>query len=948
MADMDSPLTLNGTVYSEMTGALTLQRSATDNARTATFPGSVAAYNSGGIPRYIPDMTWDSLKEYHNRFYHPSNCLAFLYGSFEDYTAFLKLLNEAFAPYEKQDFSFTDSGYTRITEPVVTSVPYAVAEGTDTTNQSTVNYYILCPGLRENKEEQRIVDHADLMLITTGSPLMENLKKAFPAGSFTCSREPAGPDDAVLFTANNVNKDDAETFRKIVNDSLKQIVQDGFDPVQVDATATRQLLTGKLIMEGGSPIQGVVGEICDSYAQTGNPFEYCEKMEAQAHIQEENDKGLLTAAIEKWLADPALYTLTTTYPEPGLKEKQDAALAEKLAEIKASMTEEEKQAIIDATNTKPAEEDTSEMVASLTAVTVADLPEEVREIRYTDETGADGVRRMNMTANVDEVGLIDLFLDVRGLSQEDLQYARLFSQLLGQLDTDAHTKEELALLMGRYLTGGSYKIMSFDTADRNDVTAYLAAEWIALDKDLAAGYDLVKETLFHTQFTDISALTEKISALKSSVRSTISAAPFMVVTTRQAGIDDPQSRLQDYLNYTPYYAFLESVEQQMAAEPEAVVARLQAVQSFLANRGGAMAIYAGNEDSIALNAPLADAFFADLPDEKREYPAYNLPAADRKEGLSVDGNIQYNCLTASFRELGIEPDYAFDVIGSVISDQVLIPILRDQLGAYSVSCGMNGDTGLMIYSYRDPNVKATFDLYDSIPEKLASMELTQDQINGYIMRQYSSIATPAGELMEAIYKLNAVLQGRPEDETLQKMRAYKSVTPETVKNAAAAYALLAEKGARGTAGPIGALQANSDLYDTILNPFHTEDLSEVSFSDVAEDSEYHDAVYTAFAAGLMQPKEEGLFAPDEPATAGDFLGGLYMLIGGGANDPEACKAALSANGLIPADLDLNTELTEGLLGTVLTALGVPGNSGTPDTTVTRAELAALFAQLTGK
>ena len=948
MADMDSPLTLNGTVYSEMTGALTLQRSATDNARTATFPGSVAAYNSGGIPRYIPDMTWDSLKEYHNRFYHPSNCLAFLYGSFEDYTAFLKLLNEAFAPYEKQDFSFTDSGYTRITEPVVTSVPYAVAEGTDTTNQSTVNYYILCPGLRENKEEQRIVDHADLMLITTGSPLMENLKKAFPAGSFTCSREPAGPDDAVLFTANNVNKDDAETFRKIVNDSLKQIVQDGFDPVQVDATATRQLLTGKLIMEGGSPIQGVVGEICDSYAQTGNPFEYCEKMEAQAHIQEENDKGLLTAAIEKWLADPALYTLTTTYPEPGLKEKQDAALAEKLAEIKAGMTEEEKQAIIDATNTKPAEEDTSEMVASLTAVTVADLPEEVREIRYTDETGADGVRRMNMTANVDEVGLIDLFLDVRGLSQEDLQYARLFSQLLGQLDTDAHTKEELALLMGRYLTGGSYKIMSFDTADRNDVTAYLAAEWIALDKDLAAGYDLVKETLFHTQFTDISALTEKISALKSSVRSTISAAPFMVVTTRQAGIDDPQSRLQDYLNYTPYYAFLESVEQQMAAEPEAVVARLQAVQSFLANRGGAMAIYAGNEDSIALNAPLADAFFADLPDEKREYPAYNLPAADRKEGLSVDGNIQYNCLTASFRELGIEPDYAFDVIGSVISDQVLIPILRDQLGAYSVSCGMNGDTGLMIYSYRDPNVKATFDLYDSIPEKLASMELTQDQINGYIMRQYSSIATPAGELMEAIYKLNAVLQGRPEDETLQKMRAYKSVTPETVKNAAAAYALLAEKGARGTAGPIGALQANSDLYDTILNPFHTEDLSEVSFSDVAEDSEYHDAVYTAFAAGLMQPKEEGLFAPDEPATAGDFLGGLYMLIGGGANDPEACKAALSANGLIPADLDLNTELTEGLLGTVLTALGVPGNSGTPDTTVTRAELAALFAQLTGK
>ena len=270
------------------------------------------------------------------------------------------------------------------------------------------------------------------------------------------------------------------------------------------------------------------------------------------------------------------------------------------------------------------------------------------------------------------------------------------------------------------------------------------------------------------------------------------------------------------------------------------------------------------------------------------------------------------------------------------------------MGAYSVSCGMNGDNGLILYSYRDPNVKATFDLYDSIPEKLASMELTQDQIDGYIMRQYSAIATPAGELVGATNQIISILQERPADEKLQQMRAFKSVTPESLKKAAEVFALLSEKGARGTAGPIGTLQANSDLYDVILNPFHTEDLSKVSFSDVAEGSEHYDAVYAAFAAGLMQPKEEGLFAPDEPATVGDFLGGLYMLIGGGANDPETCRAALSANGLIPADQDLNAGLTEGFLGSILAALGVSGSAGTADTAVTRAELAALFAQLTGK
>ena len=162
------------------------------------------------------------------------------------------------------------------------------------------------------------------------------------------------------------------------------------------------------------------------------------------------------------------------------------------------------------------------------------------------------------------------------------------------------------------------------------------------------------------------------------------------------------------------------------------------------------------------------------------------------------------------------------------------------------------------------------------------------------------------------------------------------------------FALMNEIGARGTAGPVGTLQANSDLYDVILNPFHTEDLSQVSFSDVAEDSEHHDAVYAAFASGLMLPKEESLFAPEEPATVGDFLGGLYMLIGGGSNDPETCKAALSAAGLLSADQDLNAELNEGFLSSILAAMGAASPTEAPDAAVSRAELAELFIQLTGK
>ena len=135
--------------------------------------------------------------------------------------------------------------------------------------------------------------------------------------------------------ANNINAEDAESFRIVVNDSLKQIAKEGFDPVQVDSTITSLALEDKLAGENGDPVETIVYYFAYYYAVTGNPFEYLENMEARANIKKENESGALTSAIESWMTDPELYTLITTYPEPGLKETRDAELAVRLAEIKA-------------------------------------------------------------------------------------------------------------------------------------------------------------------------------------------------------------------------------------------------------------------------------------------------------------------------------------------------------------------------------------------------------------------------------------------------------------------------------------------------------------------------------------------------------------------------------------------------------------------------------------
>ena len=182
--DADAPLTIEGTVYSEMLGAWTLEENAYNNAIRAMFPGSKACNEQGGDPDYIPDLTWQMLKDYHAKYYHPSNCCAYLYGRFEDYAAFLELLDGYFSAYEKKEFSFEDSGYKPITEPVVLSLPFPLEEGSSTENASVIFYGFVCPGLRNDLKQELVINTLTDLFADDSSDFQQSFQKALPYGTF--------------------------------------------------------------------------------------------------------------------------------------------------------------------------------------------------------------------------------------------------------------------------------------------------------------------------------------------------------------------------------------------------------------------------------------------------------------------------------------------------------------------------------------------------------------------------------------------------------------------------------------------------------------------------------------------------------------------------------------------------------------------------------------------
>lgn len=74
LEDIGNELTVNGVVYNEMKGALSSPDDVLERElMSSLYPDTAYAYESGGDPEAIPQLTYEEFLEFHKKYYHPSN-----------------------------------------------------------------------------------------------------------------------------------------------------------------------------------------------------------------------------------------------------------------------------------------------------------------------------------------------------------------------------------------------------------------------------------------------------------------------------------------------------------------------------------------------------------------------------------------------------------------------------------------------------------------------------------------------------------------------------------------------------------------------------------------------------------------------------------------------------------------------------------------------------------
>ncbi|MBR5985199.1 MAG: insulinase family protein [Clostridia bacterium] len=901
--DPEGELGIEGTVYSEMQGSSTLARAAMLNYYNTLFPGSTRGRDSGGIPEVIYTMSWEDVTDFYREYYHPSNSLTIIYGDIQDENAFLTLLDGYFSAYERKEFNIADDGYVPITESVTAEFGYPVAENSDTDKQAQMFYGFATDCAYADYDE---LDYLTTLMGDDSAYFSQTLKRELPGASGGVYVDSSTPDMSVMFYVQGVNREDAETFRRICDESIADAVENGFDPQAVDAIVSSYNLSIQLIGEEDDLNTDMVETIAPYWALQDDLFGYMDWIDRLDSFEEKALDGSLSKAAEKYLVGNDKNALVVTYPVPGLLESNTEAFTAMLQADKAEMSDEEIQAIVayQPYDKDALDEATKEFVSQLTAVTTQNLPEDRRVYDILDETDGDGIRFVTVDANLDGVGETALLLDASGLQEEQLHYFKLLCDLLGELDTEDHTKQEIATLSSRYLYDGVIKVSAM--GDLESARPFMRLTFTALDEDLQAGYDLLYELLYKTKLDDAEEILKQVQQLKTSLRSTITQNCYAVMLYRAEGPFDATTRYFSYVTYIDYYEFLEETEQLLESEPESVIEGLKAVRDYFNNRSGAIAGFVGSETSAEINKAAAKAFLMSL-DEREIVPAeYALNAEELNEALIIDGTVNYNMVYASWEELGLDGyDGAMDAVASYVYDNYLYPLLRVQYGAYGVLHGSR-DSGVYVITYRDPNIDETFDVYASLGEMIAEDAPAQEDLDGYILSAYSYYAKSGGELSGGFDALLNYLDGDSQEKTLEYMRALKGMTPEVFANYSSLYQKLYEEGAQFTSGGAAAIEAQ-DRYDLVLNPFGVKDMSKAELGDVSEDGVYYDAIKYVMAEGFMPPVSETEFGSAQPANIGDLAVSVYIYMGGNY-DPQSAVDWLAGYGLLP-QIDAGTQLS---------------------------------------
>ena len=820
--DVDDDIKVGGTIYSEMSGAYTADIAAVRSAVKMLYPHNASAYEAGGIPSEILKLTYEDVCAFHEKYYHPSNCTAYLYGDIKDAKAFLTLLDGYFDGYEKKDIDKQSVSNNRSAGFFIEKkTDFPVQEGVAVNNRTEI---VWAADIGDPSDEELAMLYAFANCCNLdSSSVMLRLRSLYPLATFRFGIE-SDADGAVMYVcAHGMNENDTKLFMESLVKIFSDMAASGLATGELENFRKVKETDAFLAREGANTAISLLKNISNMNSCGRGPLFYMNMRDSYRNMDGFTNDYVKSVAAG-YLASPKRSAMAVVVPKPGLSEENARKLSSKLKSMKDSMTSAEKKKLVEDTKriVERSSDDPSEYLAQLNVVKTAELPDTIITPRVSDDTDRAGTRRIGVSTKRDGVAMTRLYLDATGLPQDMLHYLALYTDLVNGhfVSTSMISRNELPGMISSYTLRGeeiSLKVSSFD----DDYIPYVTVDFLCDPKSAQDAFGLTYERLFNSDFSDSSQVMEGISAIKNTVRRNIENSPEQIAAYISYAADSEGAAYYEQTHYLEYYDFLEGLEKKSKNDLARITEKLDQVAWYMNNSEGAVLGYAVSDAERGEYLRYADEFMNNLENRKHETAKYRFaPYPFPLAIVTNDATVSNSIATGDAVSFGATGNVTDTLSYMIVTDSVIKPSLRNSFGTYG--CSYRNDTPAMsIYTVDDPAAAASLKVLASVSDAWAYVRenITQEVLDEYIAKMHSKLSLSDGELGDASAVISDMVAKKSADHRAKTAMQLKKIKPADLEKYDAFFEKLGNEGRLVTAGSSEIINGNGDIFVQILDPF---------------------------------------------------------------------------------------------------------------------------------
>lgn len=794
LKDKEDDLKYNGVVYNEMKGVYSASENLVSDAMVfALHEDSSYGVDSGGDPKLIPSLSYKEFKDYHKKYYHPSNSYIYLYGN-QNMEEALDFIDKNYL----QDFDEAEINSEIIlndeikkTKDVEITFSASKEEMKDKIDYLSKGWTL---GYADSKMDVFMRDFlAELLIDAQGGPLKKAIFDAGLAEDVYAETSSSLPLDLSI-VLKNTEADKKDEFLKLLRESLEKLVEEGIDKDLLEATLNKFEF---IFREGGGTQKAIIYYIraLNSWLYDQSPLDALYYNDVLSEVKEKLNDGFVENYIKEKLLVNEYSVNLVARPELNKNHREEEELKKELQELKAKMSDEEIQEIVKKSRDLEEyqnQEDSQENKDTIPSLELSDIDDKVTEYPVEEDKLGDVVY-LKTHQETNGIVYTTLSHDISFIEKEEMETMSLILSLIGLIDTKNYTYEELNNEIYKATGGISFNPSVYvDAKDKEKYVLRMNIKMKSTADKLGRGLEIIDEIMNNSLLDSKKRIKELLNILKSRIESTMLQNGHQFIISILKSYYSRVADIQSHIGGLNYYDFMRDLVENFEEKWEDFEKESEKIYEKLFVRDNLIISTAGNLEDLNKIKPELEKYIKSL-EVKNIVPAdYEFERNNKNEGLYTTSNVVYVSKGYNLEDLGLKYRGDLTVLANILNSSYLHNEIRAKGGAYGggITIGRSGD--MATYSYRDPNLKNTVKVYDSIGSFVENVRMSDEDLKNFIigsMNSFDPLLSPeqVGDINLSRFitglKVEDLEKSKKEalETNLEKLNSYGKIFDEAMK-----------------------------------------------------------------------------------------------------------------------------------------------------------------------